>query len=238
MANIIGTDNSDTLDGTTDNDILQGLDGDDVLNGAAGDDDLYGGAGVDTLDGGDGLDWASYDDSDAGVTIDLSATPDASGYVRGSGGFAEGDMLKNIEYLYGSDFADWLTGDDNDNVLDGHDGDDILDGGLGDDRLFGGFGGDDTLNGGAGNDTLNGGAGNDTFQFFPSNLVGGSIKDFTDGEDVIDLTAFTGINSMDDLDVTSYGDNVRIEVSGTDYLTIIILSDFDMSNLDNSDFMF
>ena len=28
------------------------------------------------------------------------------------------------------------------------------------------------------------------------------FKDFTDGEDVIDLTAFTGINSMDDLEIT------------------------------------
>ena len=78
----------------------------------------------------------------------------------------------------------------------------------------------------------------DTFRFFPSDLGGGSIKDFTDGEDVIDLTEFTGINSMDDLDITSYGDNVRIELSGTDYLTTIILSDFQESNLDNSDFMF
>ena len=55
---------------------------------------------------------------------------------------------------------------------------------------------------------------------------------------MIDLTEFTGISSMDDLDIVSHGDNVRIEVSGTDYLTTIILSDFDMSNLDNSDFMF
>ena len=31
---------------------------------------------------------------------------------------------------------------------------------------------------------------------------------------------------------------MRIEISGTDYLTTIILSDFDMSNLDNSDFLF
>ena len=129
-------------------------------------------------------------------------------------------------------------------------------GGNGDDRIFGGKG-NDTLTGGEGNDVLKGGPGEDlfivdgddmdvlyggpegdTFRFFPSDLGGGSIRDFTDGEDVIDLTEFTGINAMDDLDIVSQGDNVRIEVSGTDYLTTIILTDFDMSNLDHSDFLF
>ena len=38
--------------------------------------------------------------------------------------------------------------------------------------------------------------------------------------------------------IISHGDNVQIEVSGTDYLTIIILSDFEFTNLDNSDFLF
>ncbi len=59
-----------------------------------------------------------------------------------------------------------------------------------------------------------------------------------DGEDVIDLTEFNDINSMDDLDIISQGDNIRIELSGTDYLTTIILSDFDINNLDSSDFLF
>ena len=87
-------------------------------------------------------------------------------------------------------------------------------------------------------DVLYGGTEKDTFQFFPSDLGGGTIRDFTDGEDVIDLTEFTGITSMADLDIVSHGDNVRIELSGTDYLTTIILSDFDSTNLDNSDFLF
>ena len=55
---------------------------------------------------------------------------------------------------------------------------------------------------------------------------------------MIDLTEFTGISSMDDLDIVSHGDNVQIEVSGTDYLTIIILSDFEVGNLDATDFLF
>ena len=87
-------------------------------------------------------------------------------------------------------------------------------------------------------DVLHGGPDDDIFRFFPGDIGGGTIQDFTDGEDVIDLTAFTGISSMDDLDIISHGDNVQIEVAGTDYLTIIILSDFDINNLDNSDFLF
>ena len=182
-------------------------------------------------------------------------------------GEAEGDTLIDIEHLVGSEHNDILAGDGEDNILEGRNGDDVLYGGPaggddemyggnGDDRIFGGKG-NDILTGGEGNDYLKGGPGEDTFiidgddmdvlyggtekdtfQFFPSNLGGGSIKDFSDGEDVIDLTEFTGIRSLDDLDIISHGDNVLIELSGTDYLTTIILSDFDINNLDNSDFLF
>ena len=111
-------------------------------------------------------------------------------------------------------------------------GDDEMYGGHGDDRLFGGKG-NDTLYGGRGNDVLKGGPGRDllivanddmdvlyggpdqdTFRFHPHTLGGGTIRDFSDGEDVIDLTRFPDVNSMDDLDITSRGDNVRIEVGG------------------------
>ena len=55
---------------------------------------------------------------------------------------------------------------------------------------------------------------------------------------MIDLREFSGISSTNDLDIDSFGKNVRIELSGTDYLTTIILTDFNSANLDNSDFMF
>ena len=251
----------DTLNGGADDDMLYGGKGDDILNGGDGDDTLDGGPGADMLDGGPGSDTASYQHSAAAVLVRLH---DARAVRSGD---AEGDTLTGIEHLIGSPYNDILAGDGEDNVLrggGGHDdlyggpagGDDEMYGDNGDDRIFGGRG-DDTLTGGEGNDLLKGGPGedilivdgddmdvlyggpdSDTFRFFPSDLGGGSIRDFSDGEDVIDLTEFTGISSMDDLDIVSHGDNVRIEVSGTDYLTTIILSDFDMSNLDNSDFMF
>ena len=256
-----GTTGADTINGRDGNDILQGLGGDDTLNGNDGNDKLYGGAGADTLNGGAGDDYAYYLDSGVGVLVRLHAAH-AVKY-----GDAEGDTLIDIEHLVGSEYNDTLAGDGEDNILEGRNGDDVLYGGPaggddemyggnGDDRIFGGKG-NDILTGGEGNDYLKGGPGEDTFivdgddmdvlyggtekdtfQFFPSNLGGGSIRDFSDGEDVIDLTEFTGINSMDDLDIVSHGDNVRIELSGTDYLTTIILSDFDVNNLDNSDFLF
>lgn len=251
----------DTLNGGEGNDMLYGGKGDDILNGGGGDDTLEGGPGADMLDGGPGSDTASYQNSSVGVLVRLHAA------YAVKFGDAEGDTLTGIEHLVGSDYNDTLAGDGEDNVLRGGSGNDDLFGGPaggddemygddGDDRLFGGRG-DDTLTGGEGNDVLKGGPGEDifivdgddmdvlyggpdkdTFRFFPSDLGGGTIRDFSDGEDVIDLTEFSGISSMDDLDIVSHGDNVRIEVSGTDYLTAIILSDFDMSNLDNSDFMF
>ena len=258
---LTGTTGADTINGRDGNDILHGLGGNDTLNGDGGNDKLYGGAGADTLNGGPGDDYAYYLDSDVGVLVRLHAAH-AVKY-----GEAEGDTLTGIEHLVGSEHNDILAGDGEDNILEGRNGDDVLYGGPagGDDRMYGGNG-DDRIFGGKGNDILTGGEGNDflkggpgedtfivdgddmdvlyggtekdTFQFFPSNLGGGSIRDFNDGEDVIDLTEFTDINSMDDLDIVSHGDNVRIELSGTDYLTTIILSDFDLNNLDNSDFLF
>ena len=256
-----GTTGADTINGRDGNDILQGFGGDDTLNGNDGNDKLYGGAGADMLNGGPGDDHAYYTSSSVGVLVRLH---NARAVKYGE---AEGDTLTGIEHLVGSNHNDILAGDGEDNYLDGGDGDDVLYGGPaggddemyggnGDDRIFGGKG-NDILTGGEGNDVLKGGPGEDTFivdgddmdvlyggtekdtfQFFPSNLGGGSIRDFSDGEDVIDLTEFTGITSVADLDLISHGDNVRIELSGTDYLTTIILSDFDLNNLDNSDFLF
>jgi Ca2+-binding RTX toxin-like protein len=58
----------------------------------------------------------------------------------GSGGYAQGDTLTNIEHLTGSWYDDFLIGNDGDNVLAGLGGDDILKGGGGADTLFGGSG--------------------------------------------------------------------------------------------------
>ena len=217
-----GTAGNDTINAGRGEDRLWGDDGDDKLYGDEGNDVLEGGAGADTLDGGIGDDYAYYLTSNAGVIVRLHSNVSKFGH-------AEGDKLINIEHLEGSEHNDILAGDGKDNLLSGGAGDDVLYGGPaggddmmyggdGDDRVFGGKG-SDRITGGKGNDFVKGGPGDDIivvdgddmdilyggpdsdrFQFFPSKLGGGSIRDFTDGEDVIDLTEFTNVDSIDDLD--------------------------------------
>jgi hypothetical protein len=73
-------------------------------------------------------------------------------------------------------------------TLAGTAGHDRIDGGAGNDALSGGAG-NDVLLGRAGADTLSGGAGNDTFAFTALADRGDTIRDFANGQDVIDLTA-------------------------------------------------
>ena len=117
----------------------------------------------------------------------------------------------------------------------GGDGNDSISGGEGGDKLIGGEG-DDTLYGGAGDDTLFGGEGADTFVFTPDHGAD-TIKDFTDGEDMIDLTAITGISGYEDLAITADGSNAVINLSAHGGGTIT-LENFDMADLDANDFIF
>jgi hypothetical protein len=152
----------------------------DQLAGGSGDDLLHGGVGADSLDGGSGVDTAAYWQSEAGVNVNL-----ATG--RGLGGAAEGDTLRDIEYLSGSQHGDILRGDGARNRLDGGAGDDIL---IGD------------ANGSATGDLLIGGAGRDTFLFealSDSGLAGAfrdTIRDFETG-DRIDLSAIDARTALD-----------------------------------------
>jgi Ca2+-binding RTX toxin-like protein len=132
----------DTVTGGGGADVLHGEAGDDTITGGAEGDELWGGAGADVLDGAGGNDWARYDDSSAGVTVNL-----ATG--TGSGGDAEGDTLSNIEFLWGPAFADTLTGGAGVNIIRGGAGDDLIRGGGANDILEG-FAGADTFIFGAG----------------------------------------------------------------------------------------
>lgn len=96
MAVINGTNGMDTLTGTREDDEINGLRGNDVLMSSAGADKLDGGAGFDTVD---------YSLSSAAISIDLR-----SGVSKpGIGGDAEGDTLKSIEKVIGSEFDDTFT---------------------------------------------------------------------------------------------------------------------------------
>lgn len=144
---------------------------------------LLGGAGADQIlaSGGDDL-----IEADAGDDVVLGGAGADS--VRGG----DGDDL-----IFGGDGGDAVTGEAGDDVLLGGRGDDVLHGGDGADTLFGGDGAD-VLTGGKGDDFLAGGAGADTFTFVPG---GGRdvVTDFTAGEDVIDLSGFTGLHDFEAL---------------------------------------
>ena len=181
--------------------------GPDTIMGTSGDDWLPGGgAGADTIDGGAGMDWAVYYGSDVGVNVDLSP----GGVNRG--GHAEGDVLKNIENVYGSMHNDVVTGDIGANMLWGNEGGDMLAGGGGDDTLHGGMGndelmgdrGDDMLMGGQGDDQLMGGAGNDT-------IDGGMGADEIDGGDGMDWIRYAGSATGVTVDLMDTGSGGKAE---------------------------
>ena len=174
---------------------IYGLGGDDLIKSGSADDMINGGEGADEMWGGAGSDTASYEDSLEGVRVSLNA---------GAGWFgdAQGDELHEIENLIGSTKKDTLIGSASANIIDGGVNDDIISGLGGNDRLFGGNSEDNIL-GGSGNDyisgdrhqdRLTGGTGEDVFAFLdlidsgPLQSERDNITDFTQGEDLIDLT--------------------------------------------------
>ena len=179
-------------------------------------------------------------DSPDELTEDMFVLADASVTLTGTDG---------ADRLRGGAGNDTLSGGDGNDILHGYQGDDTLEGGAGDDSIFG-YEGDDIIVGGAGDDNLfgdgvygddvhtdgtpTGETDNDTFVFAPG---GGNdtIYDFTDGEDAIDLTAFTGIAGFADIDARQDGNNVVIEFSGNNSIT---LQNFLLSDLDETDFVF
>ena len=119
------------------------------------------------------------------------------------------------DFLFGLAGDDTLGGGTHNDVLEGGFGDDVLRGGRGDDSLLGeqgddkliGHSGADTMNGGDSNDTLIGGHGrddmtggddDDVFKFNKWQKMGTSsanrpiIRDFVQGDDLIDLSQIRG----------------------------------------------
>lgn len=152
-----GGGGNDTIDGGDNDDDLNGGSGDDNISGGSGDDVLAGGLGSDLLDGGNGFDIVSY--ANTPLTVGVRILLDADGnQLNGIFGEALGDVLKNVEYIVGTPYRDFIEADNGKNILEG---------GAGDDQLFG-FGDDDIIQGGAGADLLDGGNGTDWTSYIES----------------------------------------------------------------------
>ena len=188
---------------------VDGGDGNDTIVCGRGDDTLLGGTGADSMRGGAGNDFYVVDNSGdrviesnaasggedtivSTISINLNDKTMVKGAVEAVGLGAPGNLSAT-----GNALNNLIVGFTDNNVLRGGGGNDTIYGQAGKDRLLG-QGGNDLLRGGAGADTLEGGAGNDRlfgeggadrFVFAPG---GGTdrIKDFQDGTDRIDLTAF------------------------------------------------
>ncbi|MFN3944265.1 MAG: M10 family metallopeptidase C-terminal domain-containing protein [Allosphingosinicella sp.] len=221
---IVGTAAMDFLFGDEGDDTLHGMGGDDFLRGLAGDDEIYGGAGNDflvgdgpdgpfgddILDGGDGdHDRVSYFNNVGGVTVSLLLQGQYQD--TGTAGF---DLLRNVEYVSGTPFADQLTGDHKNNWIWGSGGDDILNGEGGDDLIWAGFG----------NAVIDGGTGKDTLHF--TGTVGIELSLALQGQPQLTaagLWTFTNIENLtgtpgDDRFIGDENDNVLAGAAGSDIL--------------------
>ncbi|MBP1208054.1 Ca2+-binding RTX toxin-like protein [Duganella sp. 1411] len=118
MATFTGTTGNDSLAGSTTADQMFGLEGNDTLLGNAGNDVLDGGAGADALNGGLGVDIATYANSAAAVTVNLTTG-------AAFGGDAQGDTLVAIETVIGSAYNDSLSSSTAGHTLAGGAGDDL-----------------------------------------------------------------------------------------------------------------
>lgn len=174
----ISLDNSGRIVG----EVVLGLGNDSVLNTGRISSSLTTGAGNDRV-------------VNTGKIGDFASLGEGNDTFRGGGGTLGSGV-------YGGDGNDSIISGLGDDVVYGGDGNDTLLGGAGDDFIADGAGndmvrgglGDDNLNAGEGRDTLFGGGGADSFTFLTVNSISSGadrdqVRDFTVGEDVINLSA-------------------------------------------------
>ncbi|MDD9180070.1 tandem-95 repeat protein, partial [Aliivibrio sp. A6] len=160
----------------------------------------------------DGVESGSFKNisADSNAYLDLGHGGDGNDKIFGQNG---------VDIMFGGKGDDYLNGGNDNDGLRGGSGNDILDGGSGNDILIGGLG----------DDILTGGTGEDIFKWVDqgvdNSLDNGTdtIKDFTVGEDLIDLTEIIG----GDDDVINMGDllsHITVSEDGDD-LTLSITDD-------------
>lgn len=221
---LFGGRGADTLTGSSGNDLIDGEGGNDSLLGGTGNDQMRGADGADYLAGNDGMDTMS-----GGMGNDTMLGGGGDDLLTGGDGNDEMNGNTGHDTLYGSFGDDALRGTSGNDTLYGEEGADTLSGGSDHDLLLGADGadvligesGNDTLDGGLGADSLTGNSGNDLFRFAGD---GGTITDFNNRFDLIDLTTFA-VN-FGDLAITSGGTGSVIEVmiAGSSAATITVLA--------------
>lgn len=202
---ILAQDGDDEVHTVGGNDVVWGEGGDDLLIGSSDGETFYGGAGADDIRGGGGNDWSRYNDAPSGVAVSLLTG-------TGTAGEAAGDVLTDIEFLWGSEHDDLLEGDHGVNQIRGGAGDDLI-------------------TGHGANDILEGFGGIDTFVF---NLDDGidRINNFEIGVDLIHVTA---VDQFGDLTISSFQGAAAIAYDQGD---VILLSGIDASQVAASWFLF
>jgi Ca2+-binding RTX toxin-like protein len=233
----------DAIDGGTGNDALYGDAGNDALLGGAGTDRLDGGAGndvlvisgsndvTDTLIGGSGTDAILVTGSDALTLAGFNATNASIESWAGNGGAVLGTTAANtfdfsaLTSLSGIAYVDASIGND---LLIGSRFADDLRGGAGNDGFIGGLG-DDHLTGGAGNDifAFAKGQGHDTITDF---AAGPAIGDRIQLDDQM-FANFASVRAASH----QVGHDVVITADNLDSIT---LSNVDLANLNQNDFVF
>ena len=159
----------------------------------------------------------------------LDGTEDADVISGGPGNDVidgqEGDDLiragSGDDQAFGSEGNDTIQAGSGDDEVDGGEGDDLIVGGSGDDDIAAGEGndvvragsGDDVVDAGEGDDSVGLGSGSDTV-VFSADFGADVIEDFRPGEDVIDLTAFGDITSLDQLTFTEDNGSTVITAPG------------------------
>lgn len=262
---VYGGAGADTLRGDEGDDYIEGGAGDDSMAGGEGADTfVFGPAhGDDTItdfdaDENDTIDISAFGDT---ITWDLlkaqfSEVTDEQGDVTGVqvdlsdwgggtltiNGVVTADLTAGMFNLDDGSGSTSTTADITfhigtlgDDTLTGGEGNDAIVGGVGDDTISGGDG-DDYIIAGADDDTITGGAGEDTFVY----MVGDgddTITDFTDGEDVINLSGMADVTGFEDLTITADGTAAVIDLTDKGGGKIR-LENFDVDDLDATDFQF
>ncbi|MGR5174926.1 Ig-like domain-containing protein [Vibrio owensii] len=142
---------------------------------------------------------------------------------------AESQSKAGLDIGHGGAGDDVIFGEEGSDILFGGTGHDILDGGEGSDAVRGGSG-NDILIGGSGDDILIGDDGEDIFKFVDdgTGIRDGeidTIKDFTKGEDKIDISDLLHTDDSDSIDSLLANNEIGLEADGDNLILTISESD-------------